>query len=76
MQAILYVGHGTRLKKGVEEATQFIEEAKPYIDVAIQETAFLELVDPDIVEGVARCVEKGATNISLIPKRRKSISRK
>lgn len=67
MQAVLYVGHGTRLRKGVDEALQFIEETKSHIDVTIQETAFLELINPDILEGVAQCVKKGATSIAIVP---------
>lgn len=67
MQAILYVGHGTRLKKGIQEALQFLNDTKSYIDVEIQETAFLELVEPDIVEGIAKCVARGATHVSIIP---------
>jgi sirohydrochlorin ferrochelatase len=67
MQAVLYVGHGTRLKKGVEEAIQFLEETKHYVDIAIQEIAFLELVEPNIVDGIAKCVERGATEIAIVP---------
>ncbi|MEC1177849.1 sirohydrochlorin chelatase [Metasolibacillus meyeri] len=67
MQAILYVGHGTRVKQGVDEAIQFIESIKQEIPVAIQEISFLELVEPDIVQGVGRCVEQGATQIAIVP---------
>jgi sirohydrochlorin ferrochelatase len=67
MRAVLYVGHGTRLKKGVEEATEFLQQTMSKIDVDIQEIAFLELVEPDIIEGVARCVAKGATTIAIVP---------
>lgn len=67
MKAILYVGHGTRLKRGVEEAVRFLDKTKTYVEVDIQETAFLELVEPNIVEGVANCVNQGATHISVVP---------
>lgn len=67
MQAVLYVGHGTRLKRGVDEAILFLEETKRFVDVPIQEIAFLELVAPDIVDGVARCVAQGATKIAIVP---------
>ena len=59
MQAILYVAHGTRVKKGVEEAIQFLEETKKEINISIQETAFLELVAPDILQGIKNCVKRG-----------------
>ncbi|MEK4081063.1 sirohydrochlorin chelatase [Solibacillus sp. FSL K6-1126] len=67
MRAILYVGHGTRLKKGADEAIQFLETTKSYVETEIQETAFLELVEPNILEGVAKCVNQGATHISVVP---------
>lgn len=67
MRAILYVGHGTRLKKGVDEAKRFLEKTKTFVETEIQETAFLELVEPNIIEGIANCVQKGATHISVVP---------
>jgi len=67
MQAILYVGHGTRVKQGVAEAIKFIEETKQQVNVDIQETAFLEIVKPDIVQGVTSCVERGASKIAIVP---------
>lgn len=67
MQAVLYVGHGSRLKAGVDEAIQFIERCKSRIDVPIQEICFLELAEPNIEEGIAKCVERGATSIAVVP---------
>lgn len=67
MQAVLYVAHGSQVKAGVDEAIEFIETVKPKINVAIQEICFLELAAPSIVEGVAACVAKGATNIAVVP---------
>lgn len=67
MQAVLYVGHGTRLQKGVEEANAFLKETQRHVDVTIQEISFLELVEPDIVEGVTKCVERGATKVAIVP---------
>lgn len=67
MQAVLYVAHGSRVKAGLEEAIEFIETVKPMMDLPIQEICFLELAEPSILQGVAACVEKGATNIAVIP---------
>lgn len=67
MQAVLYVAHGSRVKKGIEEAVQFIETVKPDIDAEIQEICFLELAEPSILQGIERCVLKGATSIAVIP---------
>lgn len=67
MKAILYIGHGTRSKKGAEEAQSFIERVIERVDVPIQEICFLELTEPLIEEGFTRCVEKGATTIEIVP---------
>lgn len=67
MRAILYIGHGTRSKKGADEAKAFIEKVMKRIDVPIQEISFLELTDPLIEEGFKRCVERGATEITVVP---------
>ncbi|MFC0558165.1 sirohydrochlorin chelatase [Halalkalibacter alkalisediminis] len=68
MQAILYIGHGSRVQAGNEELYHFVEKAKAaHPNVAIQECCFLELAEPTIQEGVEVCVKKGATNIAVVP---------
>lgn len=67
MQAILYIGHGTRLQAGVLQCIEFIRTVKQSVDVPIQEIAFLEIVEPTIEVGVKRCVERGATSIAVMP---------
>lgn len=67
MKAILYIGHGTRSKKGSLEAKGFFEKVIEHIDVPIQEICFLELTEPLIDEGFKRCVERGATEITVVP---------
>lgn len=67
MQAVLYVGHGSRIKAGVEEAIQFIKSSQAMIDVPIQEICFLELAAPSVDEGITKCVERGATKIAIVP---------
>jgi sirohydrochlorin ferrochelatase len=67
MKAILYIGHGTRSKKGAEESRSFITRVIERIDVSIQEISFLELSEPLIGEGFKRCVERGATTIEVVP---------
>lgn len=66
-RAILYVGHGTRSKKGAEEAKEFLGRVIARVDAPIQEISFLELTDPFIPEGFERCVAKGATEITVVP---------
>ncbi|MEH7436641.1 sirohydrochlorin chelatase [Neobacillus drentensis] len=67
MKAILYIGHGTRSKKGAEEAKAFIQRVMKRVDIPIQEISFLELTPPLIEEGFQRCVERGATEITVVP---------
>ncbi|WP_462409614.1 sirohydrochlorin chelatase [Neobacillus sp. Marseille-QA0830] len=67
MKAILYIGHGTRSKKGAEEAIAFIRRVMERIPVPIQEFSFLELTEPSIEEGFRRCVQRGATEITVVP---------
>ena len=67
MEAVLYVAHGTRVQKGIDEAVRFIEAVKQTVAAPIQEICFLELAAPSIVEGVKRCVTQGATHIAVVP---------
>ncbi|MBM7649810.1 sirohydrochlorin ferrochelatase [Bacillus ectoiniformans] len=67
MKAVLYICHGSRVKKGREEALSFIEQTKPHIDIPIQEACFLELAEPTIEQGLAKCADQGATEIIVIP---------
>ncbi|WP_316246614.1 sirohydrochlorin chelatase [Sutcliffiella horikoshii] len=66
-RAILYVGHGTRSRKGAEEAKEFLQRVIARVDTPIQEISFLELTEPYIPEGFERCVAKGATEITVVP---------
>ncbi|KKB41453.1 sirohydrochlorin chelatase [Bacillus thermotolerans] len=67
MKGILYVCHGSRSKDGYREAVAFVEKAKRFMSVSIQEIGFLELAKPTIEEGFCRCVERGATEIAVVP---------
>jgi sirohydrochlorin ferrochelatase len=67
MRAILYIGHGTRSKKGADEAKAFLNRVIEAVSAQIQEISFLELTKPFIDEGFTRCVERGATSICVVP---------
>lgn len=67
-KAILFVGHGSRLEEGNEEVRQFVKKLTPQIDSSfIVETCFLEFALPTILEGIDKCVAKGATEVYVIP---------
>ncbi|AXF56949.1 sirohydrochlorin chelatase [Salicibibacter kimchii] len=68
LQAILYVGHGSRVKEGNEQFEMFIDAVKKhYKTEMIQEIAYIELVSPTITEGIKACIEQGATKIAVVP---------
>ncbi|MFD2703899.1 sirohydrochlorin chelatase [Salibacterium lacus] len=67
MRAVLYVGHGTRVPEGSRQMKAFVEETKKSVPCSVQETCFLELSEPDIPAGAARCVEQGADIITVVP---------
>ncbi|GAB0171221.1 sirohydrochlorin chelatase [Lysinibacillus sp. CTST325] len=67
MQAILYIAHGSRVKAGVEQAVTFLKSVQQEIDIPIQEISFLELATPTIAEGIASCINQGATAIAIVP---------
>lgn len=67
-KAILFVGHGSKLEAGNNEVREFVEQLTPLIDAnLLVETCFLEFAEPTISQGIDYCVEKGATEIYVIP---------
>lgn len=67
MEAVLYICHGSRLKKAQEEAAAFVHSCMLENPVPIQEYGFLELAAPTIEHGFRKCIEKGATKILAVP---------
>ncbi|HIK43879.1 MAG TPA: sirohydrochlorin chelatase [Leptolyngbyaceae cyanobacterium M65_K2018_010] len=64
---LLLVGHGSRDTEGRDRLLEFaatyqaLDTSRPVIP------CFLELSEPTIQEGVDRCVERGFTDISVLP---------
>ncbi|TYS51883.1 sirohydrochlorin chelatase [Bacillus infantis] len=67
MEAILYIGHGTRSKKGAQEARDFLNRIIGKSAAPIQEMSFLELAEPSIGEAYGNCIHRGATSIRVVP---------
>lgn len=66
--AVLFVGHGSRVEEGNTEVRQFVEQMKAKIDSSLLvETCFLEFASPSIEEGIQQCIERGATDVHVIP---------
>jgi len=69
MRSLLLVAHGSRRAESNAEigrlAARVAERAGARFDVV--EHAFLELAEPLIPDGVSRCLERGATSVSVVP---------
>ncbi len=68
VRAVLYVGHGSRDQEGNEEVKQVVQSLKRKVNEPfIIETCFLEFQEPDVKDGIEACIQKGATEIAVIP---------
>lgn len=68
MEAILFVGHGSRDSEGNEEIRVFVKNLTPKLDSnVLVETCFLEFEKPGVPEGLDACVRKGASHVVVIP---------
>ena len=71
MEAILFVGHGSKDSEGNQALINFTEKVEKAINqvrtVPIMETCFLELTTPTVAAGISKCLESGAKRIALVP---------
>ncbi|MCM3268187.1 sirohydrochlorin chelatase [Paenibacillus elgii] len=67
MNAVLFVGHGSRDPEGNEEIREFVRSVGGRLGEPIVETCFLEFEAPSISKGIATCVARGATRIAVVP---------
>lgn len=65
--AIMLVGHGSRDSQGTDEFQQLGEMFRRSDPERVVEWGFLEFAKPLIGEGIARCVERGARSITVLP---------
>lgn len=69
MKALLVVAHGSRRKESNEEiaalTAKVATRAEGEFDVV--EYAFLELAEPSIPDGIEKCLQRGATSVSVLP---------
>ncbi|MEM7412247.1 MAG: CbiX/SirB N-terminal domain-containing protein [Myxococcota bacterium] len=67
MKAILLVDHGSRREeanRALERVAEAVRDARPGV---IVEAAHMEIAQPDVLAGVARCVEAGASEVVVFP---------
>lgn len=65
--AILLISHGSRREEANHELVALAEMLRTRCPDEIVEFAYLELVEPTIPQGARRCIERGATDVSLLP---------
>lgn len=65
--AVLLIAHGSRQADANADLVHVAEELLRLGRYAIIEVAFLELAEPDIDAGAAKCVERGARQVILLP---------
>lgn len=64
---LIIVGHGTRDERGCAEFAELASLAAALAPTTIVEGCFLELVEPDLMGGVARAVRRGARRLAVVP---------
>ncbi|HZT81831.1 MAG TPA: CbiX/SirB N-terminal domain-containing protein [Gemmataceae bacterium] len=67
MNALLLIAHGSRHAEANADLLHVAEELRQRAGYAVVEASFLELAEPDIDEGGARCVAHGARRVVLLP---------
>jgi sirohydrochlorin ferrochelatase len=69
MKGLLVIAHGSRRQASNDEVRQLTsriaDKAGEQFDIV--ESAFLELAEPSIPDGIKKCVEKGAKEIIVLP---------
>ena len=66
-KAVLLIAHGSRKQEANDDLVLLAEELKLKGEYPIIEYAYLELAEPDIMQGFSQCVEKEASEILLMP---------
>jgi sirohydrochlorin ferrochelatase len=65
--AVLLIAHGSRHRAANQDLVDLAARLADWKVYPIVEAAFLELAPPDIPQGIARCVQRGARRVLLIP---------
>ena len=69
MNALLLVAHGSRRQQSNDEVMVITEKLRASCqnDYAIVHTGFLELASPSMPDGIERCINDGASRITVLP---------
>lgn len=69
MKVLLLIAHGSRKQSANEEIVRLAQRVQEQSvdEYAAVVASFLELAEPDIQQGVERCIELGASEIVAVP---------
>ena len=69
MKALLLVAHGSRAAAANDEIRRLAERVAAVVDGDFDAVvpAFLEMAEPNIHQGIARCAELGAESVVVVP---------
>lgn len=69
MNALLLVAHGSRRQQSNKEVTELADKLRDscHDEYTIVHSGFLELATPSIPEGIERCINDGATQVTILP---------
>ena len=67
MQAILLIAHGSRRAEANADLEHVASALRQRADAPFVQCSYLELASPTIEEGGAACVERGATDMVMLP---------
>ena len=65
--AALLIAHGSRRPEATRDRVDLAFAIRGRTHYPIVEIAYLELAEPTIPQGARRCVEHGATRVSMLP---------
>ena len=66
MKSVLLISHGSQSSKTKEEVKALVDILKKRTQIQIFNYAFLEIESPNIPQGIDRCVEAGATEVTIL----------
>jgi sirohydrochlorin ferrochelatase len=65
--ALLLIAHGSRHNAANADLDHLVRELRERGHFPVVEASFLELAEPTVEQGAARCVEQGAVRIVMLP---------
>jgi sirohydrochlorin ferrochelatase len=65
--ALLLIAHGSRQEEANADLHHAVAALRRRSEFAVVEPAFLELAEPTIEDGAAKCVAQGAGRVILLP---------